>query len=434
TEYQCSDGVCPAGRVCIDGRCLVPGADGGGDGDGDGAPIDGAVPQAACGTAALLADDFEDGVQGPQWDDAYENGVTLAETGGQLVLTIPGASATGSAAYISDAGYDLRESRAWVQVVDPGDTATEQEAQFILRTDVDDRAVMKQIGGLLQMYYRDDGTAFDLLEIPFSATDHRWWQMRGHGGSIFFETSDDGSSWVVRHQIDALPIDLSLAQVQVGAADFTGSAGGGTVVFDDVNGGGPAGGAWCAASSLSDDFEDGAIGWTWSLSFDNSGCALVETGGVAQVELSSGSTSHCAYYTLAAFDLRDDAISVQVTQMLSTSMSEVRAYFRVWLDSDDFLDIMQEDGTLYFDSESGGTYTAHASVAWSLADHGFWRIREQAGTVYWDTSPDGTAWNQQAEAPDPFDLSAVQIGLGGQALTAPATDPGHVSFDRYNLP
>jgi len=196
----------------------------------------------------------------------------------------------------------------------------------------------------------------------------------------------------------------------------------------------PATGAWCAASSLTDDFEDGVIPWRWSQSFDNTGCTLGEDSGQAVIDLSSGSTTHCAFYTGATYDLRDDAVRVEVVQMISTSMVEVRAYLRIWLDSENYLDLLQEDGVVSARTKIAGVWTTLASDTWSLTTHHFWRIREAAGTVYWETSPDGAAWTGQAEAPAPFDVSAIQIGLGGQALTAPTADPGHIRFDRYNLP
>jgi hypothetical protein len=437
TDYRCSDGVCPAGQVCVDGFCVAPGGDVDADpgaADASGGDIDGAVPVGPCGLASLLADDFDDGVEGPQWNDSYENGVTVTETGGRLVLTIPGAGATGSGAYITDSTYDLRGSRVTVELVTPADTSTVQEAELILRSDTNDRVILQQIGDLLQLYYRDDGTTNALLEIPFSASDHRFWAIAEQDGTLTWETSPDGSDWTVRHLVNDPPIDLSRVQIQVGASDQTGSAAGGTIRFDNVNGGEPATGAWCAASTFTDNFEDGVVPWSWSQSFDDTGCSFYEELGVAVIDLFTGDTGHCAFYTAASYDLRDDAVSVEIARMVETGLDQVRGYLRAWIDSDNFLDIMQEDGTLYFRAWVAGAYVVEESVSWSLATHRHWRIRETAGRTYWETSADGVDWMVRAEANTPLDVSAVQFGLGAQALVAPATQPGEMHFDRFNLP
>ncbi len=428
TEFLCGDGICPAGQLCIDGRCRRA-ADAGTAVD---ATAD-AAPALRCGTIALLTDDFADGVIGPAWDDSFDNAVTMAETGGELVFTMP-AGATGSAAYVSDSSYDLRGARLWVEVLEVPDPATTQEAQLILRTDVDDRVVMKVEAGTLHMYHRDEGVQGGLLSIPYQAADHRFWALREDNGVLHFETSTDGATWQPRHSIDQPPVDLSQVIVQLGAAAYDGSTVDGLVRFDDLNGGGAPAGAWCTARSLTDDFEDGIISWRWAQAFDSTGCTIDENGGQAVIDLASGSTTHCAFYTGSTYDLRNDAVQVEVVQMISTSMVDVRAYLRAWLDGDNYFDILQEDGTLSARTKVAGVWTTLASTPFSLTTHHFWRIREALGTVYWETSPDGIDWTLQAEAADPFDLSGVQFGLGGQALTAPTADPGHIRFDRYNLP
>lgn len=43
-----------------------------------------------------------------------------------------------------------------------------------------------------------------------------------------------------------------------------------------------------------------------------------------------------------------------------------------------------------------GAATTLATTTYSAVNHAWWRIRESAGTIYWDTSTDGAAWSNMA--------------------------------------
>lgn len=68
------------------------------------------------------------------------------------------------------------------------------------------------------------------------------------------------------------------------------------------------------------------------------------------------------------------------------------------------------------------------------ATHRWWRIRDSANTVYWDTSPDGKAWQPQAElTPIPMAIDMLDVYLESGGWSAQAS-PGSSSFDNLNLP
>lgn len=61
----------------------------------------------------------------------------------------------------------------------------------------------------------------------------------------------------------------------------------------------------------------------------------------------------------------------------------------------------------------------------------FWRLRQQAGTSYWDTSSDGTVFTQQLAMPG-FPVTTCQLELGAGAATA-VTNGGGASFPAVTI-
>jgi hypothetical protein len=41
----------------------------------------------------------------------------------------------------------------------------------------------------------------DSGQIAYDATMHLYWRMREAGGKLFYETSPDGSTWTVQHEV-----------------------------------------------------------------------------------------------------------------------------------------------------------------------------------------------------------------------------------------
>jgi hypothetical protein len=74
------------------------------------------------------------------------------------------------------------------------------------------------------------------------------------------------------------------------------------------------------------------------------------------------------------------------------------------------------------------------SIVFDPGAHRWLRLREQDGSVYWDTSPDGSTWTNRRQEPAPsFTLAAIPLNIGGGALDA-TPGAGRVAFDNFNLP
>ena len=86
--------------------------------------------------------------------------------------------------------------------------------------------------GSIYFQYRTGG-AESSAEIPYSATDHRWWRIRDVGGMIHWDTSPDGVTWMNRRML-ASPIALTRVMVDL-SAENPSLAAPGAAHFDDFN-------------------------------------------------------------------------------------------------------------------------------------------------------------------------------------------------------
>lgn len=74
------------------------------------------------------------------------------------------------------------------------------------------------------------------------------------------------------------------------------------------------------------------------------------------------------------------------------------------------------------------------SVLYVPVQHRWWRIRESANTLYWETSPDGKAWLVQTElSPTPIPTDALDVYVGSNGWSQ-HPGPGVSTFDNLNLP
>jgi hypothetical protein len=185
-------------------------------------------------------------------------------------------------------------------------------------------------------------------------------------------------------------------------------------------------------SSFSDDFENGVTGQIWDArSWTNPYCAYVEQGGQLRFNHSGEAWEGCGAVLAHGYDLTGDSITVEVPSIS---------------DEDDFwtwLSLGHSDGYYaeieVYQGQIRSLYAINhneflmASVPYDPAVHRWWRMREQAGQMLWQTSPDGTIWSTAVQLPNPFPVTALDVELGVGCGSQCATPPS-ASFDNYNLP
>ncbi len=185
-------------------------------------------------------------------------------------------------------------------------------------------------------------------------------------------------------------------------------------------------------SSLSDNFSDNSIARAWTALVLGSG-AVSEASGRATCTL-PGSTAgtHQAYYRSAhTYDLTGDAAAININGMVNTGVAATMT-FDVYADPSNIYRWRQLSGTLTARKVVDGVDTQLYSVAWNATTHKWLRIRESGGTVYFDTSTNGSSWTNRATqtVAGAFGVTALTVQFGAQGGNL--ASPGSLTVEDFN--
>lgn len=89
-------------------------------------------------------------------------------------------------------------------------------------------------------------------------------------------------------------------------------------------------------------------------------------------------------------------------------------------------------GRLYFRVRVGYFDGGETFVTYNSTNHRWWRMRVSNGTMYWDTSPDGTTWTQQRSTAAPAWVFDTTLALSLNAHRNNGVD-NFSEFDNINL-
>jgi hypothetical protein len=188
-------------------------------------------------------------------------------------------------------------------------------------------------------------------------------------------------------------------------------------------------------SVLTDNFNDNSIDTTKWIPFGTP-APLSErvrevNGRIELTPRSNGTGHYSGVQSSTTYDLTDSSAHVELVQTLRTALSAQTA-FLASDSSSNFVYFNVEGGNLQCWQKVSGTFTRLARVPYDPIAHRWLRMRESAGTTFWETSPDGCTWTVLVSRPAPFSLTAVtinlQVGLDG---SVPA--PGMAVFDNFNV-
>ncbi len=184
--------------------------------------------------------------------------------------------------------------------------------------------------------------------------------------------------------------------------------------------------------TLHDDFDDNSTNSTlWGGAYSSS-ATYAETGGQLEITLSSGGVNYAGYVSTDVYDLTESSIYVKVPTMCNTATTAEAIFTLHNSANTNKVEIMQEQGTLYFRHVISGSATNLASVTYNGSTHLWWRISETGGTVYWDTSTDGSSWTNRYSESTPIDITALKVELSAGTYAVVAS-PGTVEFDNFNI-
>lgn len=194
-------------------------------------------------------------------------------------------------------------------------------------------------------------------------------------------------------------------------------------------GAGPCGGVDVRA----DDFEDGLVdGSLWEVA-EGEGADVSESGGTLRFSLPGGVPNALAAWTSNhRYDLTGRRLFVRAVETFPGSSGSYLA-LHAQLDSQNFARIAAENGQLVAQNVVAGHYSPVASVDYDPTAHGWWAVREDEGTLYWETSFDGETWQSQGQRPvaEGYPIDALRIALLARD-SADSTAPGQAALDDLN--
>ncbi len=169
----------------------------------------------------MFVDDFEDESFDANWDLSYPS--SLSEENGEAVLTLtspdgdqyprltlePLGGLIGASARMEAGALLPPEFGTQINLIVGGDVG-DNIAFSINHTDQLDLQVTTQL---------DNGN-FDVQQLSaYDPVNHAWLQVREDEGVLYFETSADGESFAIFHQIE-VPFELDAVRVGIAATNW----------------------------------------------------------------------------------------------------------------------------------------------------------------------------------------------------------------------
>jgi hypothetical protein len=139
---------------------------------------------------------FDQGV--PPWGSIYQLGAAQMDVFQGQLRGRP-AMDPGMTVYAGfQAGIaDYRERRVFVEIPTMVNTASCAQVSFNIQDDDATRyAEFTQECGMLEAFLWVGSTPTTLATTSYNPTMHRWWQLRAQAGTLYFEVSSDGITWM----------------------------------------------------------------------------------------------------------------------------------------------------------------------------------------------------------------------------------------------
>lgn len=189
--------------------------------------------------------------------------------------------------------------------------------------------------------------------------------------------------------------------------------------------------------TLVDTFNDNSINATlWTTYTANSG-SVTETGGVANEQLASATNgSWAGYVSQSTYDLTSSYV---LSQLVAATGGNT--YFDLTLNplqlplTSNFVAIGVDCGLnkLQAYHKLGGVGTVLADVTYSSSTHKWIRMRESAGTLYYEYSTNGVSWTTLYSEASPLDLSSLYVIIDDYEYNALSVPSAH-QMDNLNNP
>lgn len=124
----------------------------------------------------------------------------------------------------------------------------------------------------------------------------------------------------------------------------------------------------------------------------------------------ANNTGYTSIRSVSTYSLADSDVFVELISAGDQSMVSIEAYpLDVYLDAANRLIWSVLNGTVAAISRVAAVNTTVFSATYDPAVHRWFRIRETAGTTYWETSADSLTWTVRHSRSTPITVTAVRI-------------------------
>jgi hypothetical protein len=173
-----------------------------------------------------LIDNFSTDSLSTKWQGSYGD---TAITGGQAVIPI---NSDYGDALIATGSYDFEESSIYLELASIPSTSGTKEVFIEASINSNNKFGFKISGGNLNFVLVQSATE-NTTNITFSDSTHRWLRLRESAGTLYWDTSTNGTSWTNRRSI-TYTIDASSLFFGI-AVGYYGSESASSLIIDNVN-------------------------------------------------------------------------------------------------------------------------------------------------------------------------------------------------------
>ena len=247
-----------------------------------------------------------------------------------------------------------------------------------------------------------DGVA-STTTFAYNPAVHVWFRIRESIGTVYWETSTDGVSWALHRELET-SVDLTESDVRFSAYHWDAETDPGVTIIDDFNlptgiPGRPK------AHTLVDPFDIADAQWIWG-DVENQ-----VIGG--QLHMVSSEENYSPLYSTNTYDLTESHFGIELIQNNPKGNGTYLNDISVGPDLDNcvYIRFAENTGWVQFAEKVEGVVNTGGSIQLDPARHKWFRIRESGGTVYWDTSIDGSYWTNRRSKTTTLDLTASKIRI-----------------------
>ena len=194
----------------------------------------------------------------------------------------------------------------------------------------------------------------------------------------------------------------------------------------------PEPGATTPTAELTDDFNDNSIDPAkWPNAY---GAGFSETGGKATV---AAGPAYAGFGSATGYSLNDSYIAARVTVPAPTAGATFcQGRLQFYVDADHSaeitVDTVAQDVQAFLTDGAGNTLLA-VGFDYDPVDHAWIRLREAAGTMYWEASATGITWTTLTTHATPTAIATTTIGSVYLEAYDNGASPGIVTFDNLNI-